>query len=110
MRLTAPQLLSLEFPVATAAELVLAGECVGHCMVASSHVTDCECVCNGYYHGALAGAAVRGYEMRRHAWMRATFVDGTAEIVQIDDVADGSVEFGTKTGWIYTVRQPSLHR
>lgn len=55
-------LMSQNFPDLSAGDLVDFGQCSGACMVAPGPVEDCECACNGYYHGQARDAVVRGYE------------------------------------------------
>lgn len=61
--MTAAELLSIEFPDATAAELVRQGECTGACMIALEQ--SCDCRCGGMFHGALASEVVKPNMPRR---------------------------------------------
>lgn len=51
-----------EFPPATIGELTDSGECSPQCMAAQSDVHNCDCLCNGYYHGQARHFEISGYE------------------------------------------------
>jgi len=61
--ITASELMAIKFPEPELAfDIVRLGLCTGQCLVAS-YESDCECVCGGKYHAALADAVVRSADV-----------------------------------------------